>query len=375
VRWLNQSRVLKIGSAWLITIFLLTTWFAQPAAGLTPPQQGGRPTLPAPQPSGPGGGGSEEGGGGGAAGENCAGVRGTVINWGYQNEPGVALRLSGGGWETTQVSSGDGQYQFGGLGEGVGFLSVELSPTQAETLRPMADAVAIHLRCSLDVIANMGLYSGSKRPDPPATLTMGASQGTVLPGQKVTFYLKLKNGMPNAISHVFVTDYLPEGLTVSDVTTSLGNVEVLDGRMVTVNIGEMAQGDQLTMQIAVQANPDLAYGTKLRNTASLLYAESAVDQAWTTLVVGSPAVTTPAPAAASPAQSATPTPAAGASPATAVAVAPTPSPSTPVAEGTAQADDLLPVTGDAPAAVPAVAIGLAALLLGIRHLRKRVLGS
>jgi uncharacterized repeat protein (TIGR01451 family) len=374
VRWLNQSRALKIGGAWLITMFLLTTWFAQPAAGVTPPQQG-RPTLPPPRPSGPGGGGSEEGGSGGTAGENCAGVRGTVINWGYQNEPGVALRLSDGGWETTQVSSTDGQYQFGGLGEGVGFLSVDLSPSQAETLHPMANEVAIRLRCSLDVIANIGLYSGSNRPDPPATLTMSASQASVLPSQKVTFYLKLKNGMSNAISHVFVTDYLPEGLTVSDVTTSLGSVEVVEGRMVTVNIGDLAQGDQLTMQIVVQADPGLGYGTQLRNTASLLYAESAADQAWTTLVVGSPAATTPAPAAASPAQSATPTPAAGASPATAVAVAPTPSSSTPVAEGTAQVDDLLPVTGGTPAAVPGIAIGLAALLLGIRHLRKRLLGS
>jgi uncharacterized repeat protein (TIGR01451 family) len=372
MRWLNLSRALKIGSVSLITMFLLTTWFAQPAAGLTPPEQGGRPTLPAPQSSGAGGGGSEEGGGS-TAGDTCAGVRGTVINWGYQNEPGVAMRLSGGGWETTQVSSGDGQYQFGGLGEGVGFLSAELSPAQAETLRPMADAVAIRLHCGLDVIANMGLYSGSKRPDPPATLTMGASQGTVLPGQKVTFYLKLNNGMPNAISHVFVTDYLPEGLTVSDVTTSSGSVEVLDGQMVSINIGELAPGEQVAMQITVQGDPGLAYGTQLRNTASLLYAESVIDQAWTTLVAGIPAATTPAPVAASPAQSATPTPAESSEAAT--AVTPTPAAPTPIAEGTAQADELLPVTGGTPAAVPGVAIGLAALLLGIRHLRKRVLGS
>lgn len=370
MRWLNPCRALKIGSAWLITLLLLATWFAPPAAAFEPPDPG-RPVLPQPQPPGPGGG--QEGGEGGAAGETCAGVRGTVINWGYQNEPGIALRLNGGGWETTQVSSGDGQYQFGGLGEGIGFLSAELSPDRAETLRPMADAVAIRLHCGMDVIANMGLYSGSKRPDPPATLTMGASQGTVLPGQKVSFYLKLKNDMPNAISHVFVTDYLPEGLAVVDVTTSSGSVEVLDGRMVSVTIGELAQGEQVAMQIIVQGDPGLAYGAQLRNTASLLYAESAVDQAWTTLVAGIAAATTPAPVAASLAQSATPTPAESGAAETAVAA--TPSAPTPIAEGTPQADELLPVTGGTPAAVPGVAIGLAALLLGIRHVRKRVLGS
>ena len=60
-------------------------------------------------------------GGSGAKGEqarelrsaHCAGLRGTVVNWGFQNEPGVTLRLGDGGWELVQITSTDGRYGFG----------------------------------------------------------------------------------------------------------------------------------------------------------------------------------------------------------------------------------------------------------------------
>lgn len=363
----NRTSSLKFGGAVLVALFLLATWFAQPATGVTPPMQDERPTLPPPPgPPGGGAGGEED-----VPAGNCAGLRGTVINWGFQNEPGVTLRLSDGGWETTQVTSTDGSYQFGPLGQGVAFLSIDLSSKQAETLRPMADDVAIRLRCDSDVIANLGLYSSPSRPDPPATLTMGVSRAALMPGGTVTFYLRLENGMPHSISHVFVTDFLPEGLTVADVTTTRGTVEVLSGRMVTVNIGDLAQGAQETIQIVAQADPTLAYGARLKNTASLLYAESAADQAWTTLTVGSTAevaAPTPTPLASPPpAQPATSSPAAPAD------ETPTPVPPSPVADQTpGPGDDLLPVTGGGVTAVlPMAGFVLALLLLGVRHLRER----
>jgi uncharacterized repeat protein (TIGR01451 family) len=277
-----------------------------------------------------------------------------VINWGYRNEPGVTLRLNDGGWQTMQVSSADGSYQFGGLGEGIAFLSADLSPGQAETLHPMADNVAIRLRCDLDVVANLGLYSSPQRPDPPATVTMTVSRQVLLPGQSAAFYLTLKNGMPHAISHVFLTDYLPDGLTVAEVTSSLGSVEVLNGRMVTVYVGELAQGAEATIQISVQADPALAYGTSLKNTATLLYAESAADQAWATLAIGAAAEAAPMPTTLP--VSATPTPPAAATP-----------------EGTPQSsDELLPTTGGSgTVAILSAIIVLALLLAGVRQVRKQ----
>ncbi len=360
----------------VVTVGMLVLVFlALPAVGSSPPPQGGTPHPTLPPPSGPPGG---AGGLGGEAltGEACTGLQGTVINWGFRNEPDIALRLRDGGWETTQVTSTDGRFQFGPLGQGIAFLSAELSPGQAETLGLMANDVAIRLRCDFDIIANLGLYSSQNRPDPPATLTMGVSQGTLTPGGTVVFYLTLQNGMPHPISHVFVTDHLPEGLTVSDVTTTRGTVEVLNSRMVTVNIGDLPQGVQETIQIETQVDPALVYGTRLRNTASLLYAESAADQAWATLMVGGEGrlgvATPPSPSTSLATEPVAPAPAAT------VAVpteeTPTALAPTPLADQTpGPTDELLPVTGfGGTVAVPVIGIGLAVVLLGARRLRGRI---
>jgi len=331
-----------------------------------------RPTLP-PPPPGPTGGGAK--GEKEAQAGSCAGLRGTVINWGFQNEPGVTLRLSDSGWETTQVTSSDGNFQFGPLGQGVALLSVELSSKQIETLRPMADDVAIRLRCDSDMIANLGLYSSPGRPDPPATLTMRVSQAALMPGETVVFYLPIENGMSHAISHVFVTDFLPDGLTVTDVTTTRGTIEVLDGQMVTVNIGDLPQGAKEMIQIVAQADPSLAYGARLKNTASLLYAESAADQAWATLMVGTSAEVSAATAtpltSPSPAQAAQPSPAA--TPAAPAEEIPTTAPPAPIADQTpGPGDELLPVTGGGLTAVlPTAGFVLTLLVLGAHHLRQR----
>lgn len=363
-----RTSSLKFGGAMLVALFTLATWFAQPAMGVTPPMQDERPTLPPPSsgPSGGGAGDEEE-----VLEGTCAGLRGTVINWGFQNEPGITLRLGDGGWQTAQVTSTDGSYQFGPLGQGVAFLSVDLSSNQAQTLRPMADDVAIRLRCDFDMIANPGLYSSPSRPDPPATLTMEVSQPALMPGGTVTFYLPIENGMSHSISHVFVTDFVPDGLTVANATTTRGTVEVLNGRMVTVNIGDLPQGAKEMVQIVAQADPTLAYGTRLKNTASLLYAESAADQAWATLTVGTTGEVAAAPltplTTASADQSVTPSPVAPAE------ETPTPIPPTPVANQTPDpGDELLPVTGGGLTAVlPTAGFVLALLLLGVRHLRER----
>lgn len=360
---------------------LVMIWVASPALGSSPPPQGGTPhptlpPLPGPPPGGAGGGAPAAGAA--PAGNLCAGLRGTVVNWGFHNEPGVTLRLGNGSWEAVQVTSDDGRYGFGPLGQGVALLSMDLSPNQAETLQPMAGDMAIRLRCDFDVVANLGLYSGLDRPVPPATVTMNVSPASLLPGGTATFSLTLKNAMPHPISHVFVTDYLPDGLTVSDVTTTLGTVEVLDGRMITVSVGDLPQGGEEKIQIVVQADPALTYGTRLQNTASLLYAESVADQAGVTLVVGG----------AGGAPAATPTPTLGApvveavtpSPVTTATVSPEETPTVlPPTPGATQtpgpSNELLPVTGQgAVVALPVVGIGLAIVALGVRRLRQRVAG-
>jgi uncharacterized repeat protein (TIGR01451 family) len=372
----NKNLAFKLVGATL-ALLLLLMWFAQPAVGVSPPLQGTpRPTLPPGGPPPPSGAGSGTDGGV-VTDENCASLRGTVINWGFQNEPDVALRLGDGGWEVFQVTADDGRYSFGPLGQGIAFLSVNLSPEQAETLRPMADEVAIRLRCDFEMVVNVGLYSGSTRPDPPATLTMSVSQVNPLPGGSVVFYMAIANDMPHAISHVFVTDYLPDGLTVTEAVTTHGFVEVLNGRMVTASIDSLAQGEQATVQITAQVSPDLAYGTRLQNVASLLYAESAADQAWVNLVVGGTGQVEAAPTVVELAATSTPTAAPEATATVAAEETPTPESLATEASPTPESpDELLPITGTGTGVVlPVAGFVLALLVLGVHRLRQPQIGD
>ena len=366
----------------LVSILLLgvlaLSWPALPVQGSVPPQQGTpHPTQPptAGPPAGPSGPGVKTEGG--AVSDHCAGLRGTVINWGFQNEPGVTLRLGDGGWEAVQITSADGQYRFGSLGEGIAFLKTDLTAGQAKTLHPMVGDVAIRLRCDLDIIANLGLYSSSQRPALPATLTMRVAPAALLPGKTATFYHTMKNTMSNPISHVLVTDYLPDGLKVTNVVATRGSVEVLNGRMVTVAVGDLPQGGEETIQIAAQADPALANGTRLKNTASLLYAESVADQASVTLAIGRGQAGAASPSstqAPSPTANKTPTPgAAGATP-TALPPGPsaTPAPAANKTPTPAPTGSLLPTTGQGASAVwPAAIFVVALLALGVYNMRRR----
>jgi uncharacterized repeat protein (TIGR01451 family) len=378
----NTPRARLVGI--LLFGLLALSWLALPVQGSVPPQQGTpHPTLPPtsgpPGPAGPGSGAA----GGAVTADHCAGLRGTVVNWGFQDEPGVTLRLGDGGWELVQITSTDGRYGFGSLGEGIAFLKIDLTAGQAKTLHPMVGDIAIRLRCDLDIIANLGLYSSSQRPALPATLAMRVSPSAVLPGKAATFYLTLKNGMSNPISHVLVTDYLPDGLKVTNVVVSRGAVEVLNGRMVTVAVGDVPQGGTETIQIVAQADPALADGTRLKNTASLLYAESVADQAAVTLVVGrgqagvanpSTAQTPPAAAGKTPAPNPSPTLASGAATPTALppSPSPTPAPAANKLPTPTPAGSLLPTTGQAASAVwPAALFVVALLALGVYSIRRR----
>jgi LPXTG-motif cell wall-anchored protein len=160
-------------------------------------------------------------------------------------------------------------------------------------------------------------------------------------------------------------------------------VEVLNGRMVTVAVGDVPQGGTETIQIVAQADPALADGTRLKNTASLLYAESVADQAAVTLVVGrgqagvanpSTAQTPPAAAGKTPSPNPSPTLASGAATPTALppSPSPTPAPAANKLPTPTPAGSLLPTTGQAASAVwPAALFVVALLALGVYSIRRR----
>jgi len=332
---------------------VLWAWGVQPAAGSDP-----QPT-------------------GGAGTPNCTGVSGVVVNWGFRNEPGVTLSLSGGGYEVTQVSGAEGQYEFGGMGQGYALLRPVLPSAQAQSLHVLADQIGVPLTCGQPAVVNVGLYSGDKRPQTPAHLQVVA-QGNAAPGAPLTLTVSVKNDLPTGISHVVVTDLLPERLQYVGAKAAKVGTAVLDGRMLVWNLDHMAAGETALATWIVRVNPAAENGDLIANRISLLYAEAIADQALTTIAVGQGLASELAEAeSAAPASGKMEAPApATAKPTVSARVEITPSlplvtGTIPLAEG--QAPTKLPTTG-APAGgmpMPLVGVGLVAVAALARFLRHR----
>jgi uncharacterized repeat protein (TIGR01451 family) len=386
---------------------VLLAWLVQPAAGISPASlPAARPTLPSgPGPSGGGSGPGHEGSGGGGAIQNCTGVSGVVINWGFRNEPDVTLDLAGGGYQVTQVSGAEGQYEFKGLGQGYAVLRPILPPGQ-QSLHIYANQIATPLTCGKPALVNVGLYSGDQRPQPPAHLRV-AALGDAAPGSPVTLTVSVKNDLPTGISHVIVTDLLPERLQYVSAKAPKGETTVQDGRMLAWNLDQMAAGETAVATWIVRVDRAAATGDLVANRVSLLYAEAMADQTLATIAVGQglaselaeaetspatpPAEGTNAPAA-SPAITPTVPPLEIAAPVAAPTTRPAApkvappvsttveiTPSLPLVTGTVplvegQTPTNLPTTGAAPEggmAMPLMGVGLLAVAVATRFLRRR----
>ena len=263
-------------------VLLLIIVFAQPAFGVgpvdAPPD---RPPLPKPDngSSGDGDDGSD------VVALSCAGVRGVVVNWGYQNEPGVTLQLEGNAYNLSQVSASDGRYDFRGLGQGYAILKPLLIGGQKD-LKIHTDDVALSLRCGFDDILNVGIYSGGDRPQPPAYLSLAVDETSAEPGDVFDLIIKARNTLPTSISNVIITDLFPSFIKVKGVEVTQGSPEVLDDRMLSIYIGNMDSGAEVTATVALEVIAATSSGKTAVNRTTLLYAESMADQAVSTFTVG-----------------------------------------------------------------------------------------
>jgi uncharacterized repeat protein (TIGR01451 family) len=199
--------------------------------------------------------------------------------------------LADGGWQLSQVTADDGYYNFGGLGTGVGILTVE---SGTPSLIPMINNAAVRLTCNFHTQANIGLYSGEERPEMPAQIFLSAAPDIVQGGQTTHLTIKVQNGLPTPISQVIVTDLFPDGLTIETVDTSNGEQEILANKMLTVKFDSIASGAEENILITLRVADDLSPGTGLQNTATLFYTESAADQKSLTITVA-PAESSPSP--------------------------------------------------------------------------------
>lgn len=296
MKMLNESASARPGfrpAALLLAVLLPLGLMLLPGvAHSAPPGQGGGPRPTVSLEPDQGGGGGSSGSGGGVAGfgefraDTCANASGRALLWGAGGLGDVGLTLDGGSWHVDQVSAGDGSYNFGALGSGVGILRVNIGQEAAKTLRPMINNAAIRLTCDFHTQVNVGFYSTARRPQPPGEIWMGAEPRFLKPGGTASYHLLVRNSLPTGLSQAVVTDLLPEGLTVLDVVATGGQVEILDDRMVTVFLGDMASGQEENISIKVKVAADLEPGGELLNSAALFYAESAADQDWLSLPVG-----------------------------------------------------------------------------------------
>jgi len=230
---------------------------------------------------------------------NCAGISGTVMNWGYQDEPGVTLAMNGDTYYLSQISTSEGDYSFRGLGKGYAVLSPALTGAQAG-LHVYTDKVAVPLQCDRPVVLNLGIYSGETDPQPPAYLMVTAADTKADPGDTIEFEIVARNGLPTAISHVVISDLFPTPLKISDAETSRGDATIADKRMLSVYVGDMESGETVTATVSAKMDRWTLRGEKLENRVTLMYAESMADQVVSAITVGKGIETRPSGAEGSP---------------------------------------------------------------------------
>lgn len=271
-----------------LVLVLLASLTLSTLAQASPPAQDPRPPV---DDSSNGGGSSGAGGDGNGSPElRCAKLSGQVTNWGFGPQADIGTELKTGSWKATSISASDGTFGYGGLGVGLATLHVAIAPGDAKRLKPLIQDAGIYLSCDYPIVANIAVYSGDE-VDPPATITMSASSQTITPGDDFSFTLTVKNGLPNEITNVIVTNMMPRGLKALQVSSSLRpkDAQIVDGgsdgQLVVVNLDKLAKGAKATITIKVNADVDLLGGTKIKNTATLFYPESFAHQASVDLTV------------------------------------------------------------------------------------------
>jgi hypothetical protein len=169
-------------------------------------------------------------------------------------------------------------------------LHVGLAP--GSQLQPLIQDAGVYLNCNYPTVANIAIFSGPQI-EPPATINMSAPSQSITPDSNFEITLTINNGMGNEISNVIVTDLMPRGFKALKVVSSMDykDAQIInggeDGQLVVVYLDKLASGAIATLRLTVKADVDLLSGTKIRNTATLFYRESAADQASLDFSVGS----------------------------------------------------------------------------------------
>jgi uncharacterized repeat protein (TIGR01451 family) len=116
---------------------------------------------------------------------------------------------------------------------------------------------------------------------------MKASTAQARPGDRVTFTVHVKNDLATPITHVQLTNYLPEGLSFVSADSNHGPVDCAD-KLVVARLGDIAPGDEAEVTLVTLVEPRSDETWELTSRSSLLYRESVVTQATVAVTVSGP---------------------------------------------------------------------------------------
>ena len=211
-------------------------------------------------------------------------LHGAILDWGRGNMPaGVKVTLRGDGWEIQVETDESGEYRFQDIGNEVAFLSADV-PDDREDLSPLTTDLPVRIQVDHELIVNLAFYAQDVTPEPLIDIKMSSAADEAAPDGNVSFTISVSNQWDQGISQLIVADYLPEGLTYVNATTSQGKV-VQDRGLVWVSLGTLPPESSATVTILAKVDPDVKHGATITNRAVAYHSENVAVQAESQLQV------------------------------------------------------------------------------------------
>jgi hypothetical protein len=159
---------------------------------------------------------------------------------------GVPVRFAGEGFELTATTDTNGYYRFDQIGQDAGFLN--LGGEWKASVKDLA--LSVPPGAALRVNLSASQATPEKGPN---LLSVSVSPAVIGAGQAATITVKATNSTESKLSGVWLTHWLPDGLSVSGAKTDRGDT-LASGRLAMANLGDLAPGDTATFAIVVAAS-------------------------------------------------------------------------------------------------------------------------
>ena len=181
--------------------------------------------------------------------------------------PDFKVRYTSDGVSLDATTNNQGFFRFRNVGPDGGVLETADDRFQSGT-----GGVVVKPPLGLTIRVNLAALPKGKLLTSPVKLEASVSPAGAAAGQTATFTFKVKNGTQGVVSGLMLAWQLPDGLAVSGVKTSRGDVLSSGPHMIAVDLNTLAGGDSATVEVVALAK-DKAVSQQDVNRATLLYRE------------------------------------------------------------------------------------------------------